>query len=151
MKVTLTDDEGHRWRSKFTKNELMVKLICRKLLHSQTSYLVPRYNTISDTKWHLSLFDFDLRSRSRLKVKGHRRGGVCVLWMLLVSKYFRFYYNFVQKKFVFSGHKALKVGANLRFLWRLADRWLSPPPEQDVSLSLETSKVLQCFFFIYDY
>ena len=41
--------------------------------------------------------------------------------------------------FVFSGHKAHKVGANLRFLWRLADRWISPPPGQDVSLSLETS------------
>ena len=44
MKVTLTDDEGHRRRSNITKNELMV--ICRKLLHSQTSYLVPRFNTI---------------------------------------------------------------------------------------------------------
>ena len=46
MKVTLTHDEGHRRRSKVTKNELMV--ISRKLLHSQTSYLIPRYNTISD-------------------------------------------------------------------------------------------------------
>ena len=73
MKVTLMDDEGHRRRSKVTKNELMV--ICRKLLHSQTSYLVPRYNTSND----ISLFDLDLRSRSQLKVKGHRRGGVCVL------------------------------------------------------------------------
>ena len=82
MKVTLTDDEGHRRRSKVTKNDLMVT--CRKLLHSQTSYLVPRYNTISD----ISLFDLDLRSRSHIKVKGHRRGGVCVLWMLLVSVYF---------------------------------------------------------------
>ena len=44
-------------------------------------------------------------------------------------------------KFVFSGHKAHKVGTNLRFLWRLADRWLSPSPVQDVSLSLETSPV----------
>ena len=43
--------------------------------------------------------------------------------------------------FVFSGHKAHKVGANLRFLWLLADRWLSPSPGQDVSLSLETSSV----------
>ena len=32
----------------------------------------------------ISLFDLDLRSRSHIKVKGHRRGGVCVLWMLLV-------------------------------------------------------------------
>ena len=47
MKVTLTDDEGHRQRPKVTKNEIMV--ISLKLLHSQTSYLVPRYNTISDT------------------------------------------------------------------------------------------------------
>ena len=38
--VTLIDNEkGH-------KNELMV--IFHKLIHSQTSYLVPRYNTISD-------------------------------------------------------------------------------------------------------
>ena len=27
-------------------------VISRKLLHSQTSYLVPRYNTIRDIKWH---------------------------------------------------------------------------------------------------
>ena len=46
MKVTLTDDEGHRRRSKITNNEVMV--ISRKQLYSQTSYLVPRYNTISD-------------------------------------------------------------------------------------------------------
>ena len=46
MKVTLTVDEGHRRRLKVTKIELMV--ISRKLLHSQTSYLVPRYITISD-------------------------------------------------------------------------------------------------------
>ena len=46
MKVTLTDDEEYRWRSKVTKNELMV--ISRKLLHSQTSHLVTRYNTTSD-------------------------------------------------------------------------------------------------------
>ena len=46
MKVTFTDDKGHRRRSKVTKNELMV--ISRKLLHSQTSYQVPRYYTISD-------------------------------------------------------------------------------------------------------
>ena len=46
MKLTLTNDEGHRRRSKVIKNELLV--ICRKLLQSQTSYLVPRYNTISD-------------------------------------------------------------------------------------------------------
>ena len=45
MKVTFTDDEGHRRRSKVTKNEPMV--ICRKLLHSQTSYLASRYNTLS--------------------------------------------------------------------------------------------------------
>ena len=48
MKVNLTDDEDHRQRSKVTKNELMVISISRKLLHSQTSYQVPRYNTISN-------------------------------------------------------------------------------------------------------
>ena len=36
IKVILTDDEGHRGRSKVTKKELMV--ISCKLLHSQTSY-----------------------------------------------------------------------------------------------------------------
>ena len=46
MKVTLTDDEGHRRRSKVIKNKLMVT--SRKLLHSQTLYLVKRYNTLSD-------------------------------------------------------------------------------------------------------
>ena len=46
VKVTLMDDEGLRRRSEVTKNVLMV--IRRKLLHSQTSYLVPKYNTIGD-------------------------------------------------------------------------------------------------------
>ena len=72
---TVSDNEGHRQRSKVTKNELMV--ISHKLLHSQT-YLVPRYNTIN-TSNDISFFDLDLRSRSQLKVKGHRGGGVCVL------------------------------------------------------------------------
>ena len=47
----------------------------------------------------------------------------------------------ILKKFVFSSHKVHKVGVILRFLWRLADRWLSPTPGQDVSLSMETSQV----------
>ena len=46
MKAILKDDEGHRRSSKVTKNELMY--ISHKLLHSQTSYLIPKYNTISD-------------------------------------------------------------------------------------------------------
>ena len=46
IKVILTEDEGHRRRSKVTKNELIV--IFRKLLNTETTYLVPRYNTISD-------------------------------------------------------------------------------------------------------
>ena len=45
MKVTLTDDEGHRRRSTVTNNELMV---ISHNSHSQTSCLVPRYNTTSD-------------------------------------------------------------------------------------------------------
>ena len=36
--------------------------------------------------------------------------------------------------FVFSSHK---VVANLQFLWRLAERWLSPLSGQNVCLSLE--------------
>ena len=59
MKVTLSDDEGHRRRSKVTKNELMV--ISRKLLHSQTLFLVPRYYTISDIYNDISVFDLDLK------------------------------------------------------------------------------------------
>ena len=36
----------------------------------------------------ISFLDLDERSRSHQKVKGHRRGGVCVLWMLLVIFFF---------------------------------------------------------------
>ena len=32
----------------------------------------------------IGFLDLEVRSRSHVKVKGHRRGGVCVLWMLLV-------------------------------------------------------------------
>ena len=42
MKVTLTDDEGHRRMLKVIKNELMV--ISRKLLHLQTSNPVSEYD-----------------------------------------------------------------------------------------------------------
>ena len=79
MKVTLTDNEGLRRRSKVTKSKLLVTF--HKLLHSQTSYLVPRYNTISNIYYtnDISPFNLDLRSRSQLKVIGQRRGGVCVL------------------------------------------------------------------------
>ena len=45
----LTDAEGHRWRSKITKNEQIV-LSC-KISHPQT-YLVARYNKICDIEWH---------------------------------------------------------------------------------------------------
>ena len=77
MKVTLTDDEGHRRRSKVTKNELMV--ISRKLLHSQTSYLVPRqYNTISDIKWHKPSWPW-------LKVKVITQGQRSQTWRCLRS------------------------------------------------------------------
>ena len=54
-----------------------------KLLHSQTSSLVPWYKTLSNSKWHKRFFYLDLRSMSQVKVKGHRHGDVCVLWMLL--------------------------------------------------------------------
>ena len=51
----------------------------RKLLHLQTSYLVPRYNTIPlIVSNDLSFLGLDVSSRSHVKVKGHRRGGVCV-------------------------------------------------------------------------
>ena len=76
MKVTLKDDEGHRKRSKVTKNELMV--ICRTLIHSQTSYLVPRYNTISDIKWHKPNWPW-------LKVKVTTQGQRSQTWRCLRS------------------------------------------------------------------
>ena len=40
------------------------------------------------TSNEISQFDLDLRSRSQLQIKSHRRGGVCVLWMLLVYSFF---------------------------------------------------------------
>ena len=47
MKMTLTDNEGHRQRSKVTKNELM--MISRKLFNSITfTDIIPGTNTISD-------------------------------------------------------------------------------------------------------
>ena len=78
VKVTLTDDEGHKWRSKVTKNELMV--ISRKFYtyRQYTRYLCTIQLAISN----------DISSWSWDKVKVtrqgqiHRRGGVCVLWML---------------------------------------------------------------------
>ena len=70
------------WRSrvkvKSHKNERMV--ISRKVLHPHTSY----QGTIQWTTSLLSLH-IDVRSRSHLKVKGHRHGDVCVLWNLLVT------------------------------------------------------------------
>ena len=66
MKVTLTDNEGHRRRSKVTKTNLW-------------SYIA-NYYTYRDHTWYqgtiqqaasndISLFDLDVRSRSQLKVK----------------------------------------------------------------------------------
>ena len=81
VKVTLTDDEDHRRRSKVTKIELMV--IYRKRLHPgpQISHLVPwKYENFNV----ISFLGFDVSSSSCIKVKCHRRGGVCALWMLLV-------------------------------------------------------------------
>ena len=76
MKVTLTDDESHRQRSKVTKNELM--FISHRLLHSQTSYLVPRYNTISDIIWHKPVWPW-------LKVKVTTEGQRSQTWRCLRS------------------------------------------------------------------
>ena len=33
----------------------------------------------------MSYIDLDIRSKLHITVKGHRRGVVCVLWMLLVT------------------------------------------------------------------
>ena len=49
----------------------------------------------------ISLFDLDLRSRSQLKVKGHRRGGVCVLWIFLVCIFVCLSYDGIHARFVF--------------------------------------------------
>ena len=58
-------------------------VICHKLLHSQISYLVPKYNTISNNWWYKPILPWP-KVKSQFKAKGHRRGGVCVLWILLV-------------------------------------------------------------------
>ena len=42
-------------------------------------YLIPRYNTISDIYNEIIFLGLEVTSRSHYKVKGHRRGGVCVL------------------------------------------------------------------------
>ena len=61
-------------------------VISRKLLHSQTSYLVSsRESTIQYAKSNdISFLDLKIRSKSHVKIKYHIRGGVCVLWIRLV-------------------------------------------------------------------
>ena len=58
--------------------------ILQTISFTEISYLEPRHNTISD----ISFLDLEARSRSRsyVNVESHRRGGVCVLWMLLVLR-----------------------------------------------------------------
>ena len=53
-------------------------VISGKVLHSQTLYLEPRHNTIA-TSNDINFLDLEVRSRSNVMVKGHGRGGVCVL------------------------------------------------------------------------
>ena len=80
VKVTLSEPEGHRGRSKITKNEQMVKY--RKLLHSQIIYLVPRNNNYNDQhQIDKNFLDLDTWSRShvQVKVEGHRCRGFCIL------------------------------------------------------------------------
>ena len=77
IKMPLKDTEGHRWRSKTDiKNKLMVK--SRKLSYSQTSYLVPRNNTISGIEWHKLFWPWR-------KVKVTRRGPRSQTWRCLLS------------------------------------------------------------------
>ena len=76
MKVTLTGNEGHKRKGKGNKNELMV--ISRRLLHSQTSYLIPRYNTISNIYWHKPFWPW-------LKVKVTTQGQRSQTWRCLRS------------------------------------------------------------------
>ena len=59
---------GHRWRSKIIKNEQMG--IWCKIFHPQTSYLVPRYNTISNIKWHTISWPWHKPIRSRIRKEG---------------------------------------------------------------------------------
>ena len=93
MKVTLTDDDGHRWRSKVTTKELMV--ISRKLLHSQTSYLVPRNNTRRDIEWHKPFWP-------SLKVKVTTQGQRSQTWRCLrsldASCYYDYYDFFIYRR-----------------------------------------------------
>ena len=72
--VALKDAEGHRSRSKIIEYEQLV--ISCKLLHQQTSYKGSIH--LSDIKGH-NFLGSNERSRSHVKVKGHRRRGVCVL------------------------------------------------------------------------
>ena len=69
---------GRRWRSHVKvnghKNELM--FISCKLLHQGTI----QYAKSNE----ISIIDLEIRSKLHGEVKCHRRGGICVLWMLLV-------------------------------------------------------------------
>ena len=76
--VTLTDAEDQRLH----KNKQMV--ISRKVLHTQTSNLVTRYNTISNIYWHT--FSWPWR---------HSRSQRPQTWRCLRSLNASFYYNAV--------------------------------------------------------
>ena len=74
--MTLTDDEGHKQRLKVTKKRTISPI-------SQTFTLtdiIPGTKVQCNKRHRItSLFDPDVRSRSHVKVKSHRCGGVCVL------------------------------------------------------------------------
>ena len=88
MKVTLKDDEGHKWRSKVTKkwtNGYISQTITFTdiILGTKVQYNKRHLMTLA----YLTIWPW-LKWRSQLKVKDHRRGGVCVLWMLPVIIFF---------------------------------------------------------------
>ena len=75
----------------FLHNSLLISLLCISALLS----LIKMKFGMS-LRYNLGRFVFKCQvSRSQLKVKGHRRGGVCVLWMLLV-----FFPSFIDSIFI---------------------------------------------------
>ena len=86
-KVTLIKTEGQWWRAKVTKMNKWSYLVnfCTHRHHIWYQGTI-QYAASND----ISFLGLDERPRTNLKVKGHRRWAVCVLWMLLVSQLFTY-------------------------------------------------------------
>ena len=91
----------------------------------------------------ISFIDLDERSRSHHKVKCHRRGGVCVLWMLLVWICFSFNFCF-SVKFMVTRSSGF-ANSNVRVIWGMkGGSWICNPLHNNkcVHKSVNTSIII---------